>query len=126
MPEVETVRNIAFAVLGAVGLVLKPIYRGPLQRFVHACGGNFSVSFGLYFAAVSGARRFGLGRLAAAAATLLAVEAFEVTSGFGVMANDYDPFDLFANATGVATALVVDMMTSRLFVRREGATTIDD
>ena len=125
MTRAETVRNIAFAVLGAVGLVLKPAYGGPLRHIVHAYGGNFSVSFGLYFAAISAAQRFGGGRSMAAVATLLAVEAFELTNGFGVMANDYDPIDLIANAAGVAAAVGIDVVSSRLLASKSGATIVD-
>jgi hypothetical protein len=126
MPKAETIRNVIFAVLGALGLVLNPAYRGPLRHIVHAYGGNFSVSFGLYFAALSAAKRFGFGRLAAAIATLLAVEAFELTNGFGVMVNDYDPVDLIANAAGVAAAVGIDVATIRLLPRRVGATTVNE
>ena len=125
MPNAETTRNIAFAILGAVGLVLKPAYRGHLQHVVHAYGGNFPVSFGLYFAAISAAKRFGFGQLAAAIATLLAVEAFELTNGFGVMVNSYDPIDLMANAVGVGIAVVVDVVSSRLLASKSGATIVD-
>lgn len=117
MTRAETIRNTALALLGALGLVLKPAYRGPLQDLVYAYGGNFSVSLGLYFAALSAASRHGFGRLAAAAATLAAVEAFELANGFGIMANVYDPIDLLANAIGVAVAMVIDLASARLLVQ---------
>lgn len=120
MTQIETIRNVALALVGALGLVLKPAYGGPLEDVVQAYGGNFAVSMGLYFAALSAAWRYGLGRTAAAAATLAAVEAFELTNGFGVMANVYDSFDLIANAIGVAVAVVIDFTSSRLLVKMTG------
>jgi hypothetical protein len=49
-----------------------------------------------------------LGAAGTALAALLAVEAFEITDGFGVMSNTYDPLDLLANALGVAAAWGLD------------------
>ena len=80
--RVEAIRNVAFALLGAMGLVFRDAYQGPLAEIVHSYGGNFVVSFALYFAVVSATIRLGLGRPAAVAATLLTVEVFELTDGF--------------------------------------------
>jgi hypothetical protein len=109
----ETIRSITMALLGVAGLVFKSAYNGPSQEIVSAQGGNFAVSFALYFVAVTAASRHGFGRIAAAAATLLAVEAFEATNGFGVMANTYDPLDFVANALGVGVAVVADLVSSQ-------------
>jgi hypothetical protein len=108
------VRNVAFAIVGAMALVLKPAYQGPLESFVYSYAGNFSVSFALYFAAISATERHRRPRLTAGLATLLAVEAFELTNGFGVMANVFDPVDLLANALGIAFAVLVDLATTLL------------
>jgi hypothetical protein len=115
---VETIRNVVFALLGGMGLVFKHAYQGPLAEIVHSYGGNFAVSFALYFAAVSATVRLGFGRPAAVAATLVAVEVFELTDGFGVMSNVYDTVDLVANAAGVGVALALDFATLRLLVDR--------
>jgi hypothetical protein len=101
--------------LGVAGLVFKSAYNGPSQEIVSAQGGKFAVSFALYFVAVTAASRHGFGRLAAAAATLLAVIAFEATDGFGVMTNTYDRLDFVANAMGVGVAVVADLV-SRQFL----------
>ena len=115
-----TLRNVTLAVLGAAILVLKPLYHGPAQAALHAHAGNVSVSFALYFAAIGAASKYRRSRLVAGLATLLAVEAFEATDGFGgAMANTYDPFDFVANAAGVALAVVVDAATSRRPATRE-------
>ncbi len=108
------IRNAILAILGALALVLKPAYRGPFAGVLFAYGGNFAVSFALYFAAVSAAWRYHPSRLVAACGTLLAVEAFEITDGFGVMTNVYDPIDLAANAAGIAFAIIVDVISSRM------------
>jgi hypothetical protein len=41
------------------------------------------------------------------------VGTFEVTDGFGVMVNVYDPIDLLADALGIMVAVSVDVITDR-------------
>ncbi len=118
MMRAMTTRNVVFALIGASALALKRLYGGPLSEVVYAYGGNCVVSFALYFAALSAARGHPRYRLVAATATLLAVTAFEITDGFGFMANVYDPLDLLANAAGVGLALAVDLLSSRLMRQR--------
>jgi glycopeptide antibiotics resistance protein len=113
-----TIRNVALAVLGAAVLVFKSAYHGPFEDALNAYTGNVAVSFALYFAAINATSSYGRPRLIAAALTLIAVELFEVTNGFGVMANVYDPADLIANAAGVGLAVIVDVGTSRALRRR--------
>jgi hypothetical protein len=106
-------RNVVLVLLGLAVFVLKPGYHGPLAQAVNDWGGNFSVSFAVYFLAAVAATRYGGGRLAAAVSALLVVEAFELTDGFGVMSNVYDPADLLANAAGVGVAFALDLATRR-------------
>lgn len=113
-----TARNIAFAVLGTSALALKRLYAGILEQVVQAYAGNFFVSFALYFVLLNATRSYRHSRLFAAAATLTAVTAFEVTNGFGVMANVYDPVDILANAVGIGFAVLVDLTTYRLMAGR--------
>ncbi len=113
-----TIRNVVLAVLGAAVLVLKSAYQGPFQNVIHAYAGNVAVSFALYFAAVNATARYGRPRLIAASLTLLAVEIFEATNGFGVMENVNDPTDFIANAAGVGLAVIVDITTGRVLQRR--------
>jgi hypothetical protein len=113
-----TIRNVALAVLGAAVLVFKSAYPGPFEDALNAYAGNVAVSFALYFAAINATSRYGRPRLLAAALTLLAVELFEVTNGFGVMENIYDPADFIANALGVGLAVIVDLGTGRALQRR--------
>ncbi|MCZ7652964.1 MAG: hypothetical protein M5U13_18045 [Thermoanaerobaculia bacterium] len=121
MPNRTRIRNVGLAVLGATALAFKHAYRGPFAGAVLAWGGNVAAAFALYFAAIHATARCRHPRLAAAAATLLAVEAFELTNGFGVMANVYDPLDLVANAAGVGLAVLVDLLTARLVLSQRPA-----
>lgn len=120
-----TVRNVALALLGAAILVLKPAYQGPGEVAVQSYAGNVAVSFALYFAAINATERFRYPRLVAALAVLAAVEAFEVSDGFGVMANVVDQVDLYANAVGIALAAAVDVLTARVHIHRPVATPDD-
>ena len=115
-----TTRNILFALAGAAVLVLKSRFAGPFDQLVYSYAGNFAVSFALYFAAVSGTQSTRRPRLAAALLTLLAVSAFELADGFGLMENVHDPFDLIANACGIGVAVLVDLLTGRL-MNKNGA-----
>ena len=77
-----------------------------------------SFSFALYFAAINATERFRRPRLLAALGVLVAVEAFELSYGFGVMANVVDPVDLWADAVGIGLAVAVDVLTARVLRRR--------
>lgn len=107
------IRNTVFALIGAAALVLKSSYLGPFDETIHAYGGNFAASFALYFAIVSATQSRRCPRLAAALITLLAVTAFEISNGFGFMANVYDAVDLLANVAGVGFAIAVDLVSAR-------------
>lgn len=119
------VRNVVLALLGAAVLVLKSGYHGPGEVAVHSHAGNVAVSFALYFAAVNATERFRNPRLVAALAVLVAVDVFELSDGFGVMANVVDPLDLAANAAGIALAFAVDVLTAFGLRRRPRATPSD-
>ena len=118
-----TIRNVVMALIGAAVLVLVPAYDGPFGEVLWAYGGNVAVSFALYFAALNASTRYRRPRWLAASATLLAVELFEATDGFGVMANTFDPIDFVANAAGVGLAIVVDVVTTPILRGRHERTT---
>ena len=113
-----TIRNVVLAVLGASVLVLKSSYHGPFADVLNAYAGNVAVSFALYFAVINATAKFGRSRLVATALTLLAVQLFEVTDGFGVLENVSDPADFIANTVGVGFAVIVDIATGRALQRR--------
>jgi len=100
--------RVALSVLGAVALVLRRHYTGPFEAAVSSYGGNVAVSFAVYFMLAASLLSARLGGPLTAGAALLAVEAFELTDGFGVMRNVYDRLDLVANAVGVALAWAID------------------
>jgi hypothetical protein len=114
LPPKMIARNVSFALLGAAALVLKHSYTGVGERVILAYAGNFVVSFALYFAFLGAMLRFRYPRLIAAVLVFAAVTVFEVTNGFGVMANVYDPVDIAANAAGIGFAVLVDMVSWRV------------
>lgn len=120
-----TVRNVVLALLGAAILVLKPAHHGSGEVAIQSSAGNVAVSFALYFAAIKATERFGHPRLVVALATLVTVEAFELSDGFGLMGNVVDPVDLYANAVGIALAVAVDVLTARGRIGRAAATPND-
>ena len=110
----QRIRNIIFILLGGLVLVFKRYYAGPYNELVNNHGANFSVSFAVYFIALIGFDSLPRPRLLASAGSLLAVEFFELTNGFGVMENTYDPWDYLANAFGIGLALGIDLVLSRI------------
>jgi hypothetical protein len=113
MMKTRHVRNLLFILAGVFVLVFKPQYSGPMEDLVYAYASNISVSFGVYFILLLGLEQLPLTRLLAVIGALLAVELFELTNGFGLMSNTYDPMDYFANALGISLALVVDLLLDR-------------
>jgi hypothetical protein len=106
-------RTVLFVFLGVAGLMLKGRYSGPSHDAVRSYGGNFAVSFAVYFVLINPLLERRFSRLLAAGAALAVVSLFEALDGFGVMQNVYDPVDFIANASGVALAFVVDGMTRK-------------
>jgi hypothetical protein len=98
---------------GVAGLLMKGWFAEPLGDLVHSYLGNLAASFAVYFL-VSIAAGNRLSRFMTGVIALLVVESFELTDGFKIMANVYDPFDYVANALGVALAILVDIVSPRL------------
>jgi len=94
-------------------LVFKRQYMGPYGELFYRHGSNFAISFAVYFIAQLGLYPFPYPRLLSTVGALLAVELFELTNGFGIMSNVYDPWDYFANALGVGLALGIDLLVNR-------------
>ncbi|TFG49287.1 MAG: hypothetical protein E4H33_02560 [Anaerolineales bacterium] len=117
----QRIRNLVFILLGVLVLVFKRYYAGPFNELVNNHGSNFSVSFAVYFVALMGFDPLPRTRLIAVAGSLLAVELFELTNGFGVMENVYDPWDYLANALGIGLALGIDLVLSQVKDRKDQA-----
>ncbi len=106
-------RNLLLILAGVAGLLLKRWFARWLGDAALAYGGNLSASFAVYFLALMVPVR-GLTRVTAAMLALVVVQAFELTDGFGVMSNTYDPYDYLANTIGIALAVCVDAASSRI------------
>ncbi|HPN35871.1 MAG TPA: hypothetical protein PK843_15255 [bacterium] len=114
----EKTRNVFFVFLGVMGLLLNRQYSGLYQDMAACYAGNICASFALYFVLSNLSFQIKGGRLWTAGMALAVVELFEVTNGFGIMTNTFDQTDLFANAVGVALALLIDTAASEASRRR--------
>lgn len=110
MKNFHRFRYLIFILLGVFVLLFKRYYTGPFAELINNHGSNFSVSFAVYFIARLGLRDLPYAKLLSASGSLLAVELFELTNGFGVMSNVYDPWDYLANALGVTLAVGIDLL----------------
>lgn len=112
-------RNLILIALGVLVLVLKRHYAGPFTDLVNNHAINFSVSFAVYFIALIGFDSVPRPKLLSVIGALLAVELFELTNGFGVMENVYDPWDYLANALGIGLALGIDLLLDQIKSKKE-------
>ena len=108
----KRVRYVLFVLLGVAGLLGKSWLSSDLPEFVFSYTGNLAVSFSVYFI-VRLATEGRLHQILSAAVAMLIVGIFEVTDGFGVMANVYDLIDLLADALGIIIAVSVDVIADR-------------
>ena len=107
------IRNVAMVLIGVVALLSKSWFRESLGSLANAYLGNLSASFAVFFVvAIAAAPK--LHRIWIAAIAIAIVDAFELTNGFGVMTNVYDPFDYLANGLGIALAYCVDFVSTRI------------
>jgi hypothetical protein len=113
-------RNLLMVLAGVTGLILKRWFAKFLGDFAFSYVGNLSASFAVYFI-ISMPAIPRLTRVMIAALALVVVEGFELTNGFGLMTNVYDPFDYLANAIGIGLALCVDAGSSRLLQVKGGS-----
>jgi hypothetical protein len=109
----EKIRNIIFVLLGVAGLIFKRSYNGPLTELVVSYLGNVSVSFAIYFLTAIYTSQRKLNRYFTAGIAITIVELFEITDGFGIMRNTFDPWDLIANFVGVGLAFLLDLSINR-------------
>ncbi len=110
------IRNLLMILAGVAGLLAKSWFADSIGGLGHSYLGNVAVSFSVYFW-VSLATAARLNRVVIAVLALLAVECFELTDGFGIMANVVDPWDYLANALGVALAILADLLSARIMAR---------
>jgi threonine/homoserine efflux transporter RhtA len=106
-------RNVLMVLLGVTVLLAKGWFAKSLGDLAYSYLGNLAVSFAIYFL-VSLAAGDRQNRFMMAVIGLLVVEVFEFADGFKIMTNVYDPFDYLANALGVALAVLVDALSTRL------------
>lgn len=83
MGKTSKVTYTCFVLLGVASLVFKSHYSGPFGDIIQCYGGNVSASFAAYFMLRIISSDWGYGKLMTAGVTLLAVELFEVTNGYG-------------------------------------------
>jgi hypothetical protein len=100
-------RNLAMILAGVMCLLLKRWLAKFLGNLAFSYAGNISASFAVYFL-VSMVPIRKLTWVMVASLALVVVETFELTNGFGIMTNVYDPFDYIANAIGIGLAVFVD------------------
>ena len=109
----QKARNVLFILLGTSVLLLKQIYNGPGLEIVKSYSGNLSISFAVYFLLCFSSDHWKQNKFITAIISLIIVELFEITNGFGIMTNTYDIIDLFANLIGVVLALAVDQLLTK-------------
>jgi hypothetical protein len=107
-------RNVLLVLVGVASLPVKERFADSVGELLYSYLGNLTVSFAFYFVVSIGAWS-GLTRVGIAAIALVVVEGFELTNGFGVMTNVYDPFDYLANALGVVLAYFIEVISARVF-----------
>ena len=117
MNRAHKISHILLILLGILGLILKKYYNGPYLEFVNSYFDNVSVSFAVYFLIGIIASEQKLNKLISAVISLTIVELFELTNGFGVMTNIFDPIDLLANLVGVGLAFALESSRILLFDR---------
>ena len=112
--------SVVMVLIGVVGLVTKRHWGGPAGDLVWAYWGNVTASFSVFFVVGLIPRFRKVGGILVAAIALIIVESFELTNGFGVMSNVYDPVDLIANVVGVGLAFLADFLLTRVMAKRSG------
>ena len=106
----EKARNVFFILCAVLILVMKQHYSGPIPDLVKSYAGNISVSFAVYFIIYFSSHKWKSNKLITAVIALLIVELFEMTDGFGIMGNVYDPIDFDANLAGILFAYLTDRL----------------
>ena len=111
-------RNLVMILVGVICLLLKRWFANFLGDIAFSYVGNLSASFAMYFLVLMIPIRK-LTWVMVAVIALVIVETFELTNGFGIMTNVYDPFDYAANVIGIGLAVCVDQLSFRIIPKRE-------
>lgn len=102
-------RDVLLVLAGVSCLLAKKWLSPTPGDLVDSYLGNLAASFAVFFLVrIAFAARSR--RMVTALIALAVVELFELTDGFGVMSNVFDPFDYLANVAGVAMAFLVDAL----------------
>ena len=104
--------------IGVLGLLIKHWFSNFISEIVYSYLGNFTVSFAIFFL-INIATENRPNRFLSVFISLAIVEFFELTNGFGIMTNVYDPFDYLANALGISLAYFVDVISTRIILTRQ-------
>lgn len=107
--------NLLMILIGILGLILKKWFSHAISETVYSYLGNFAISYAIFFL-TNIATENCLNRFRTVLISLAVVEIFEMTDGFGIMTNVYDPYDYLANALGVSLAFVVDVISTRIIL----------
>ncbi|MFH0736794.1 MAG: hypothetical protein V1773_18335 [bacterium] len=116
MNDKEKVIKLVLIIIGVFGLILKRSYTGEYIDFVRSYLGNFSISFAIFFLVEIGSKKLKLNNYVLALLSLSILELFELTNGFGIMQNVYDPYDLVVNFIGVGFAVIVNIVISKILL----------
>ena len=106
-------RNLTMILVGIFCLLIKSWFAGSIDNLAYSYLGNLSASFAVYFI-VSMLPIRNLTWPLNALLALLIVESFELTNGFGIMTNVYDPWDYLANFIGIGLAIGIDYVSRRI------------
>ncbi len=120
MKQNSTIRNLLFITIAICAFLLKTQYNGPYKELFISYWGNFWISFAVYFIVGVSNKYWRTNDFVTATIAILIVELFELTDGFGVMENVYDPIDLIINIWGVALAITAEIILNVLqFIRQQ-------
>jgi hypothetical protein len=111
-------RNLSMILIGVICLLLKRWFANYFGDIAFSYVGNLSASFAVYFL-ISMIPIRKLTWVMVTVIALVIVETFELTNGFWIMTNVYDPFDYTANVIGIGLAVFVDRISFRIVSQRE-------
>ncbi len=115
----KKLRSIFFIFIAIAALLFKKHYVGPEREIVISYLGNVSASFAVFFIVSINSSKWKDKNWITALLALLIVELFELTNGFGIMSNTFDPIDLIANLGGVLLALGLNLTITKFLINHK-------